>query len=101
MDRGLVKAVLEVALFLAVFAICFMGVPIMMSILLCQVLGIPLTDPRAAAVTIVVTIAWFFAYALYSKVEIESVIERCKTCRMLGLHEVEKCMKFEDEDEVG
>ena len=100
MDRELVKAVLEVALFLAVFTICFLGVPIMMSILLCQVLGIPFADPRAAAVTAVVTIAWFFAYALYNKVEIESVIERCKTCCMLGLHEVEKCMKFEDEDGV-
>ena len=101
MDRGLAKAVLEVVVFLIVSAICFLGVPVMISILLCQVLGIPLTDPRAAAVTIAVTVLWFFAYALYSKVEIESVIERCKTCCMLGLHEVEKCMKFEDEDEVG
>jgi len=99
MDRELIKTVLKIAVFLIVFAICFLGVPVMMSILLCQSLGIPLTDPKAAAVTAVVTVAWFFAYALHNKVEIESVIERCKTCCALGLHEVEKCMKFEDEDE--
>ena len=88
MDRELAKAVLEVVVFLIVSAICFLGVPVMISILLCQSLGIPFSDPRTIAVTAVVTIAWFFAYALYSKVEIESVIERCKACCMLELHEV-------------
>jgi len=101
MDRELVKAVLEGAVFLAVFAVCLFGVPIMVSILLCQSLGIPLADPRAFAIEIAVTIMWFFAYALYSKVEIESVIERCATCCGRSYSEVEKCMKFEDEDEVG
>ena len=98
MDRELAKTVLEIAVFLAVFAICFLGVPIMVSILLCQSLGIPFSDPRTIAVTAVVTIAWFFAYALYSKVEVESVIDRCKACCMLGFHEIEKCMMSEDED---
>jgi len=99
MDRELIKTVLKIAVFLIVFAICFLGVPVMMSILLCQSLGIPFSDPRTIAVTAVVTIAWFFAYALFSKVEVEAVIDRCKTCCLRDPHEVEKCMMSEDEDE--
>jgi len=100
MDRELVKAVLEGAVFIIVFAVCLLGVPIMVSILLCKSLGIPLADPRAVAIAIAVTVLWFFAYALYSKIEIESVIERCAACCGRSYSEVEKCMKFEDEDGV-
>ena len=100
MDRELAKTVLEIAVFLTVFAICFLGVPVMISILLCQALGISHTDPRAAAVTIAVTVLWFFAYAYYLKIDLETWIDRCKACCLRGLHEIEKCMKYEDEDEV-
>jgi len=80
MDRELAKVALEIAVFLIVFAVCLLGVPIMMSILICRALGISDSDPRTIVIAILVTLAWFFAFACYNRDETESVIEQCKAC---------------------
>ena len=97
MDRELVKDVLEVAVYLIVFAMCLLGVPIMMTILLCQALGISLADPRTVVLAIAIAVPWLLAYAQYTDTEIEAMIERCMECCERGLHEVRKCMELEDE----
>jgi len=95
--RELVRDVLEGVVYLIVFAMCLLGVPIMMTILLCQALGISLTDPRAVVLAMAIAVPWLLAYAVYCEVEIEAMVERCMECCKRGLHEVRKRMELEDE----